>query len=339
MRVIYYQSPSGNFGDDLNAVLWRALLPPAAFEADDAVLLGIGSIFRDDFLSRPATENKRVFILGSGAGTGPLPSRWPEPAWSVLAVRGPLTGRLIGRADAAVTDAAALLSVANGLMPETSHRTDVVFFPHYNSVSSSRWPDICKRLGFVFIDAHWPPETVLRALGRARLVVTEAMHGAIAADTLRVPWIPVVCSPEIATFKWRDWTASLDLPYQPIAIPPSSGWEALKHRKLRLVDSMAQRFEPNSSDAELIDDFYRRYGEKIVDHESSKSRKSNGRELASAALRKGAAVFDRLFMDRAAAALDKAAKGRSYLSDERVLADRVERLEGAVAELRHALAV
>ena len=97
MQVIYYRSPSGNFGDDLNEVLWRELLPPAAFEADDAVLLGIGSIFRDDFLSREATEGKRVFVLGSGAGTGPLPTRWPDPEWSILAVRGPLTARLIGR--------------------------------------------------------------------------------------------------------------------------------------------------------------------------------------------------------------------------------------------------
>ena len=49
MRVIYYQSPNGNFGDDLNAVLWRELLAPACFDVDDAVLLGIGSILRDDF--------------------------------------------------------------------------------------------------------------------------------------------------------------------------------------------------------------------------------------------------------------------------------------------------
>jgi succinoglycan biosynthesis protein ExoV len=335
MRVIYYRSPSGNFGDDLNAVLWRELLPPAAFEADDAVLLGIGSIFRDDFLSSAATENKRIFVLGSGAGTGPLPKQWPEPAWSILAVRGPLTGRLIGRPEASVTDAAALLVVANGLKPETAQRTDVVFFPHYNSVSSSRWPDICRHLGFVFVDAHWPPETVLRIISRARLVVTEAMHGAIAADTLRVPWIPVVCSPEIATFKWRDWTASLDLPYRPIAIPPSSGWEALKHRKLRLLDGLSQCPGADSSDTELIVDFHRRFGGDFADaHGSSKSRKR-----ASSALRKATTVFDRLFMDRAAATLDRAAKGRSYLSDERVLADRVGRLQGAVAELRRALAV
>jgi len=46
-----------------------------------------------------------------------------------------------------------------------------------------------------------------------------------------------------------------------------------------------------------------------------------------------------LFMDRAAAALERAARSVSYLSDERVLASRVERLQDAVLGLRRALAV
>src|SRR5688500_18770579 len=108
MHVIYYQSPAGNCGDDLNAEQWRALLPEACRADDDAVLLGIGSIFREDFLSEAATRNKRVFVLGSGAGTGPLPKLWPNDRWSILAVRGPLTGQLIGRPETVATDSAAL---------------------------------------------------------------------------------------------------------------------------------------------------------------------------------------------------------------------------------------
>ena len=79
---------------------------------------------------------------------------------------------------------------------------------------------------------------------------------------------------------------------------------------------------------------HRRFAGAIVN-----SKPSKGRKLASAALRKAAAAFDPLFMDRATAALEKAAKGRAYLSDERVLAERVERLQGAVMGLRRSLAV
>jgi len=334
MQVIYYKSPSGNFGDDLNAVLWRQLLPPEAFAADDAVLLGIGSIFREDFLSQSATADKRVFVLGSGAGTGPLPAAWPDPGWNILAVRGPLTARVIGRPDSSVTDAAALLALTPEITPAAPDRRDVLFMPHYNSVPASRWPHICAELGFTFVDMRWSPEVVLRMLGSARLVITEAMHGAIVADTLRIPWIPLVCSPEIAAFKWVDWASSLDLPYEPVHIPPSSAWEAFRHRRLN-----ASKGFPSTgaglSDADLIDEFQRTFGEAEAGiPEPSRSRKAAGWMLS-----KASTVFDRLFENRAAEALQAAAAGPQYLSGDRVLANRVGRLEQAVTDLRRALGV
>jgi len=42
------------------------------------------------------------------------------------------------------------------------------------------------------------------------------MHAAIIADTLRVRWIPVVCSKNINTFKWLDWLSMFDIDYTPI---------------------------------------------------------------------------------------------------------------------------
>jgi hypothetical protein len=48
-------------------------------------------------------------------------------------------------------------------------------------------------------------------------------------------------------------------------------------------------------------------------------------------------LFDGIFVERAAQALTSIAEGRAYLSDDRVFADRVERLQGAVERLRRAL--
>jgi succinoglycan biosynthesis protein ExoV len=334
MNIIYYQSPDGNFGDDLNAVLWKEVLSPACFEAEDAVLLGIGSIFRDDFLSPQATKCKRVFVLGSGAGTGPLPQRWPNADWSVLAVRGPLTANLIGVPGAAITDGAALLATTPALMPNVRTRSEIAFMPHYNSVRYSCWPEICENLGFSYIDAHWPVSKTLERLGRARLVITEAMHGAIVADTLRIPWVPVACSPSILPFKWIDWTESLDLDYRPLSLPPSSAWEALKNLKIRKVDGADGLDGLSDRDQDILDDFRRRYGSVSADDVLPRRLISGGQ---AALLRKVTSKFDRIFSDRAATALEAASRSRSYLSKENIFLERVDRLQFAVAKLHRAL--
>jgi succinoglycan biosynthesis protein ExoV len=46
------------------------------------------------------------------------------------------------------------------------------------------------------------------------------MHGAIVADALRVPWVPIVTSPRILKLKWQDWCSSVNLPYQPDHLYP-----------------------------------------------------------------------------------------------------------------------
>ncbi len=334
MDIVYYRSPSGNFGDDLNELLWREVMPKACFDADDAVLLGIGSIFRDDFLSEPVTRGKRVFVLGSGAGTGPLPRLWPHPQWRVLAVRGPLTARLIGQPGSDITDAAALLATTPALQPSRNGPREIAFFPHYNSVEYSRWQEVCELAGFMFVDARHPPVDVLNQLGRARLVVTEAMHGAIVADALRIPWVPVVCSPAIVSFKWVDWVRSMEMEYDPIALPPSSGWEALKHFKIRLSGGRETR-QPGGmpNDMDLIDQFYRRYGGDAGPSRPQPMLNSSMRSTVA----KAVASFDRIAMNRAAETLTEAAESRSYLSDDRVFSNRVERLSEAVGELRRAL--
>lgn len=333
MKIIYYKSPKGNFGDDLNPLLWREVLSPACFDINDAVLLGVGSIFRDEFLSPPATASKRVFVLGSGAGTGPLPTQWPNEKWSILGVRGPLTARLIGAPDKSITDSAALLATVPALRPARAGGGPIAFMPHYNSVAYSRWPEICESVGFQFIDAHWPVERVLQCLAGASLVMTEAMHGAIVADTLRVPWMPLACSPEIAPFKWIDWAQSLGLDYRPITLPPSSAWEALKHVKIRMVDGVKGLDTLSDDDEDLFAEFHRRYGEATGEQLPTRIvPQSQARRL-----HRVTTTFDPLFADRAATALIRASKGPAYLSKDAIFLQRVDQLQQAVAQLERAL--
>jgi len=61
-------------------------------------------------------------------------------------------------------------------------------------------------------------EEVLNQIMQSEIVIAEAMHGAIVADTLRVPWIPSKAYNTINDFKWRDWAQSLSLPYHPVPL-------------------------------------------------------------------------------------------------------------------------
>lgn len=55
-------------------------------------------------------------------------------------------------------------------------------------------------------------------INRSEKVITSAMHGAIVADALRVPWAPIITSNEILAFKWHNFSNLLNLQYKPFQI-------------------------------------------------------------------------------------------------------------------------
>jgi succinoglycan biosynthesis protein ExoV len=330
MKLLYFRDSNGNFGDDLNESIWRAVLPPRAFEGEDVLLMGIGSIFNEKLAPLSVTQGKRVFVLGSGAGYGPLPADWEN--WTILGVRGPLTAQLIGRMDLAITDSAALLGSLPGLSVRSDQRDATLLIPHYHSVLRGSWEKVAREAGMTFVDPAWPIPVVMEHFSRAKLVITEAMHGAIVADTLRLPWLPIVIAPDLLPFKWVDWTLSLDLPYSPVHVPASSTWEALHHRRLvqcakrqgvmapSLVDNMRN---PDS----LISDFRERY--RVLTPDKKRVRRKGSKHFSSL-MRSSSEILDRRFVENAARHLRTVASGRPYLSHDMSLARRIDQLHGAV---------
>ena len=49
------------------------------------------------------------------------------------------------------------------------------------------------------------------AIGDCRLLLSEAMHGVIVADAMRVPWIAMRPLVSVHRAKWLDWADTLDL--------------------------------------------------------------------------------------------------------------------------------
>ena len=341
MELLYYRDPAGNFGDDLNEILWRELLPAETWEQPDTVLLGVGSIFNAHRASLAHTEGKRVFVIGSGAGYGPLPPDWKR--WEILAVRGPLTAELIGKPEAAATDGAALLARLPQLIRRSPDADLTLLVPHHHSASRGAWARVAEELGITYVDPRWPVEQVFALFGRARLVITEAMHGAIVADTIRVPWVPVVFAPDALPFKWRDWTLSLDLPYEPVRIAPSAAREAIYHRSL-VRDGKRRGMPPagmvrNLQDPEhFLRDFRDRYEGKGYRPHTAQTHPRRPSRLQFK-VQRAATRMDSWFVRKAVRDLRPLLTGKCHLSTDAAFGRRLNQLEEAVARFRRLLGV
>lgn len=81
--------------------------------------------------------------------------------------------------------------------------------PHVDSVRRGGCQAACRRAEVTYLDPRAPVDDRLRLIRDARVVVTEAMHGAIVADALRTPRIAVVPSMSLHQPKWLDRAESL----------------------------------------------------------------------------------------------------------------------------------
>ncbi|MBB3659239.1 succinoglycan biosynthesis protein ExoV [Rhizobium sp. BK650] len=230
-KLHYYKDPKGNFGDDINEWLWDRLAPGVFDESAETLFCGIGTLIDQ---TMPVASNWVIFT--SGVGYGPRPPNFNSKGWTIGCVRGPLSAKVLGLDDRyAITDGAALLS----LLPEgkplpVDERRGTLFIPHHKAIDDSQLEASCRLAGIEYLSPREESKRVIERIRTARLVIADAMHGAIVADTLRVPWIPVQTSSEINTFKWLDWTASLGMPYNAIPLPASSAVQFWRNATLPL---------------------------------------------------------------------------------------------------------
>lgn len=211
MKLYYFKDPQGNFGDDLNPWLWDRLLPNFFDEDESSLLVGIGTLLNHRVPSSPVKH-----VLGSGVGYGDLPLL--DERWIFHAIRGFESARVLGLPkELVITDAAVLLRAVEYPLAELRDKR-FGFIPHCLSSRYFDWSIVCERSGLHYISAEWDVETVLREMSRCEVVLCEAMHGAIVADALRVPWVPVACYDFISEFKWRDWLSTVNLPYEPATV-------------------------------------------------------------------------------------------------------------------------
>jgi succinoglycan biosynthesis protein ExoV len=232
VRLYYFkrQDQRLNFGDDLNDWLWERLLPGCFQEDSDIVFVGMGTLINHKLPQRLG-EARQVVVFSTGVGyeypLADLPSHW-----QIYCLRGPLSAEKLGLPNqVAITDGAAL--IRRCYQPSPRRSAQIAFMPHvaHAAWGGVIWQQICQALGFRYIDPRGTVEETLAAISETKLLLAEAMHGAITADALRVPWIPVTSSPRILDFKWQDWCASVGVTYRPQFVSPLSQYPPLAHRR------------------------------------------------------------------------------------------------------------
>lgn len=215
MKLYYYRGDKPNFGDDLNAWMWPRLMPGVWDDNEDVIFLGIGSILFDFF---PKTSRKIVFGAGYGGYT-PLPQI--DDKWKFYFVRGKQTAQSVNiDPSLGIGDAAILLRSCIDQRPPKRHK--VAFMPHWESTLFGDWRQACKLAGIHYIDPTATVEQTLDDILSSELVVTEAMHGAIVSDALRVPWVAVTPIQTRHHMKWQDWASALDLKFDSHPLGASS---------------------------------------------------------------------------------------------------------------------
>jgi hypothetical protein len=219
MRLYYFQDERGNFGDDLNPWFWQKALGSILNDKDEEILLGIGTLINN----RNKKLGRKKLVMGSGLGYGDLPEDLEN--WDFRLVRGPLSAGKLGlSANHWITDPAVMCPIYAPL-EGIEKCYPVAFMPHCDSESLGDWHLLCEAAGIHYISPRQDFLKVFREIKQTKLLITEAMHGAILADAYRTPWVAVKCYRHILDFKWLDWMYSMNVNAELHTLPSHyRGW-------------------------------------------------------------------------------------------------------------------
>ena len=219
MEYLYYKSERGNFGDDLNAWLWPLFFGPEQKD-ENKVLLGIGSVLSNGTAILKGTEHKQKVVFGTGIRASYAPFAFDD-TYDVRFLRGPLSAQSSHNKFEFIADAAYAMRLLENFksLATQEKKYKISVMPYFKSVDYFDWKKICADLGMHYISpyAENGVEQTIREIAASEYLITEAMHGAIIADILRVPWSRFVLSTPhtegamVSEFKWMDWLHSLQM--------------------------------------------------------------------------------------------------------------------------------
>lgn len=209
MNLVYFKSEEGNFGDDLNPWIWDKLFGDSEDYDDDLDFIGIGSIL-DERLNK---ENRKKVIFGSGIRD--LSFR-PTENYDIRFVRGPISARNLNDVPF-ITDSAYCLALLNEKFSDQDKKYKCSIVPYFRHAKTVNWKLFEKITGIHVILPTKNIEQVLKEIAASEKIIAGAMHGAIIADVLRVPWKRLRLGKHgketflTSEIKWHDWLYSINI--------------------------------------------------------------------------------------------------------------------------------
>lgn len=221
MNLIYSSNPRGNFGDDLNPYIFNYFFKDL-FEDQNTKNIdfyGIGTIIGSQgILSKEVDSDVKNVFFGSGVRN--LSMKYNSDNWDIRFVRGPISSNILGlKNEKYITDSA----YAYALMPEyqkileEKKKYKFSFMPHLSHTQNIDWNKIGQKLDIHIISPHQEASKSLKEISQTEYLIGGAMHGAIMADVLRVPFVRLrmeaINSEDFLTsdMKWLDWLSSVNM--------------------------------------------------------------------------------------------------------------------------------
>jgi succinoglycan biosynthesis protein ExoV len=207
--IRYCQIAGGNFGDDLNTLIWPGLFPDMAQLTGRALFYGVGTLL-------DGRHDKTVKKVVLGSGIGEKHAARSDPNWDFRWVRGPRSAQEFNLSEKLALGDPALLW--HELKKRSDGQGAIGLIPHYATWDSYDWTHVASNAGMIAINPRQSPAAVTGQMRTCSRILSESLHGAICADAMGIPWSACVLAHRFNDFKWRDWLATVQRPFTPLVM-------------------------------------------------------------------------------------------------------------------------
>lgn len=220
--ALYWSSSKPNFGDALSPLICARVsgrevvwAPPGRCD-----VIALGSLMQR---LKEHWWTRRVHVWGTGFIEQPATH---ASRHHYHAVRGRLTHAAITglTQDVALGDPGLLTHLLVEDVPAPAKRCRVLVIPHYKDKGNAGLAELAARVPGVEVgDIFAPVATLLEQIRAAEVVLSSAMHGLIAADSLGVPnaWLKLSDAVRGGDFKFNDYYSVFGLAATPLALSES----------------------------------------------------------------------------------------------------------------------